>query len=564
MKPTFLILVIAIVNSGFAENWPAFRGNLARTGFYPGPAGCPTGGPLWKTSLGCEVISSPSVVDNVLYIGGRDSCIHAVDCGTGGVLWKTKTGGWVDASPLVDGNRIIVGSRDSTMYVLDKNSGQILGRMRAGVQLSSPALTAAGDIISGLGLPSGGISSYKAAALGKESAEPQWSVALPQYTYSSPAVHGQAVVIGATDGRFYGIGTDRRDTIWSLATGGAIYLSTPAIDDTIVYLAPGDEDRNVYAVNLLTGRVAWKSEGLSPAADTLKALEKRTSVRTLPSADLVRLLKMSPALRKKTIQRLGVQGIVLPRVPEAAALGKRTAGMSKQFIPLGGMKTSSVAVGANNVYVIQKDIGFVLNSDSVAEYRQQFFIQAIDKRTGAPAWKFGDWRASPQQGYCSSPVATRSMVYFGWGEGRMYGLDAASGRKIWEDSLEGNILSSPAIANGRLYMATMAGNIYAYDLLATPPGLDFNTSTYCYPNPAKNGVSHLQVYVAAKAELSIVVYNSVEKPVFRVNRTLAADEKYAYDWDVRGVANGVYFAIVKVRYDDGREDKKILKIAVLN
>jgi outer membrane protein assembly factor BamB len=142
-------------------------------------------------------------------------------------------------------------------------------------------------------------------------------------------------------------------------------------------------------------------------------------------------------------------------------------------------------------------------------------------------------------------------------------MSAETGEKLWEDSLHGHILSSPAIAMGKLFVATIDGYVYAYALSNTPPGLDFDKSTYCYQNPARNGVSHIQVYVAAKAELDIVVYNSAEKPVFRVSAALTVDEKYAYDWDLRNVANGVYFAIVKVKYEDGKKDQKILKIAVL-
>ena len=62
----------------------------------------------------------------------------------------------------------------------------------------------------------------------------------------------------------------------------------------------------------------------------------------------------------------------------------------------------------------------------------------------------------------------------------------------------------------------------------------------------------------------MVVYNVAEKPVFRVKRTIAADEKFVYRWNLSNVANGVYFAVIKVKYAGGGEDKKILKIAVLH
>jgi len=558
-----LLVAFAGFSVCIAADWPAFRGNLARTGYYPDPVGCPSGAPAWKLSLGCEIISSPAVSGNMLYIGARDSCLYAIDCGSGAVRWKKKTGGWVDASPLINEDRVIVGSRDSAIYLFDKRSGDISGIVRAGTQLSSPATTASGTLIAGWGIPGGGICAYGSGTLAKRLASPEWSIPLPQFTYSSPAVYGQAVVIGATDGKLYGIDASNRDTMWSLQTGGIIYLSTPAIDDTIVYFAPGDEDRGIYAVSLLTGRMIWKSETGAPGVDTTRALAKSRLSKRLTSSDLVELLRMSPEMRKKTIVRLRRQGIELPRVPQPQRLGKKTAASGRQFIPLDGMKSSSVGVGQTNVYVIQKDLGYVLTNDSLADYQQQFTIQALDKYTGAQAWNFSEWRKSPSLGYCSSPVVTENMVFFGWGEGRIYGLDAHTGEKLWQDSLQGHIVSSPAIAGTRLYVATMEGQMYAYDLTNGPPGLDFRKSTYCYPNPARSRIAHIQVYVNDPAECVITCYNAAEKPVFRASRTLAAGEKYAYDWDLSTVANGAYIAIVKVTYASGKTDKKVLKIGVL-
>lgn len=571
MKPSirFLFILLAVLGgvvSLQAADWPTFRGNMGRTGYYPDPVGCPSGAPAWKISLGCEIVSSPVVQEGVLYIGARDSCVYAIDCGSGIVRWKFKTGGWVDATPLVFGDRLIVGSRDSTVYVLDKNTGIALGRMIAGTQLSSPLVTAGGTVLTGVGLPKGGMAAYQVDGFQPQRTASQWSVSLPQYTYSSPAIRGQAVVIGATDGKLYGIDAGAKDTIWSLQTGGVIYLSTPAIDNVTVYFAPGDEDRNVYAVNLLTGAVLWKSSSLSPLDNAGGALTKKTSGHVLCSADLERLLRLDPASRKATILRLKGQGVSLPRVREwnapGTGLAKGAAGSAGDFIPLGGMKTSSVAVSPNNVYVVQKDLGYVLTNDSLVEYKQQFTLQMLNKSDGVPKWSFSERRTSPQLGYCSSPVATKNLVFFGWGEGRVFGLDAGSGKNLWQDSLQGHIISSPAIADGNLYVATMAGNLYKYTLTATPPGLDFQQSTYCYPNPARGSVSGLQVFVDRSAQMSMVVYTMADKPVFRIETGLTAGKRL-FDWDLRHVANGVYFARIRVKYADGSEEKKTVKIAVL-
>jgi hypothetical protein len=112
----------------------------------------------------------------------------------------------------------------------------------------------------------------------------------------------------------------------------------------------------------------------------------------------------------------------------------------------------------------------------------------------------------------------------------------------------------------------MNGYLYAFDLSAKPataPGTDFKSSTYCYPNPARDRVSHIQIYVDKPATALMTIYNNAEKPVFQLTRQLKAGEKYTYNWNLSQVANGVYFALVKVQYADGSSDKKVLKVAVL-
>jgi outer membrane protein assembly factor BamB len=558
MKKTFIktevSALLALFCSGilFAADWPAFRGNQQRTGYYADPVGFPSQKPLWTDSLRCSFVSSPSVVNGTLYIGGRDSCIYAIDDDDGNIVWKTKTKGWVDASPLVCNGMVIIGSRDGTIYVLDSRTGNVISLLGAGLQLSSAAMTLDGTILSGLGPPFNGFSAYNFLKAKWDNVQPSWNIPFDQITYSSPALSGPRAAIGASNGRLYGIDILAKDTSWSIQTNGGVYLSTPAIDDSAIYFAPGNSDGNIYAVGLADGAFFWKSNG-SPSYNLSK---KAAQVNMISPRQFRELLRLSPQDRASAIENLNKQGITVPEILQnSIPLEKKaTPGTAKDFFSYGEIKTSSVAVGQNNVYVIQKELGYP---------SPKFTLLALDKYQGTETWRFSEMRTCVQLGYSSSPVATKSMIFAGWGEGRIYGLSARTGEKIWSDSLHGDIISSPAIANMRLYVATMGGYLYAFDLSSTAPGLDFQTSTYCYPNPARGNVSHIQLFVLKAGTVDMTLYNSAEKPVFRFSRQLNAGDKSSCDWDLSRVANGVYFALVKVKYADGTSDKKVLKVAVL-
>jgi outer membrane protein assembly factor BamB len=558
MKKTFAktkvsaLLVLFCSGILLAADWPMFRGNQQRTGYYADPAGYPSQKPIWTDSLRCSFVSSPSVVNGTLYIGGRDSCIYAIDDDDGNVVWKTKTRGWVDASPLVYNGMVIIGSRDGTIYVLDSRTGNVISLLSAGLQLSSAAMTSDGTILSGIGPPFNGFSAYNFIRAKWDNVQPSWNIPFDQITYSSPALFGSRAVIGSSNGRLYGIDILAKDTSWSIQTGGGVYLSTPAIDDSAIYFAPGNSDGNIYALGLADGAFFWKSNG-SPS---YSLSQKAAQVNMISPRQFRELLRLSPQDRTSAIENLNKQGIGVPEIlRNSIGLAKKaTPGAVKDFFSYGEIKTSSVAVGPNNVYVIQKELGYP---------SPRFTLLALDKYQGTETWRFSEMRTCAQLGYSSSPLATKSVIFFGWGEGLLYGLSTKTGEKIWSDSLHGDIISSPAIANEKLYVATMDGYLYAYNLTATAPGLDFRKSTYCYPNPSRGLTSHIQLFVAKAGSVDMTLYNSAEKPVFRFSRHLSANEKFTYDWNLTRVANGVYIALIKAKYDDGTNDKTTLKVAVL-
>ena len=54
--------------------------------------------------------SSPSVMDNKVYVGSRDGNVYALDAANGQLIWNYTTGGSVDSSPSVMDNKVYIGS----------------------------------------------------------------------------------------------------------------------------------------------------------------------------------------------------------------------------------------------------------------------------------------------------------------------------------------------------------------------------------------------------------------------------------------------------------------------
>jgi len=58
------------------------------------------------------------VVEGVIYIGGDDNYVYALDRATGEQLWRFKTGYSVFSSPAVVGAVVYVGGYDNYIYAL--------------------------------------------------------------------------------------------------------------------------------------------------------------------------------------------------------------------------------------------------------------------------------------------------------------------------------------------------------------------------------------------------------------------------------------------------------------
>jgi outer membrane protein assembly factor BamB len=65
----------------------------------------------------------------------------------------------------------------------------------------------------------------------------------------------------------------------------------------------------------------------------------------------------------------------------------------------------------------------------------------------------------------SSPAVANGVVYVGSEDGNMYALNAATGAKEWSYTTGNSVISSPAVANGVVYVGSNDQRVYAFGLL---------------------------------------------------------------------------------------------------
>jgi hypothetical protein len=96
----------------------------------------------------------------------------------------------------------------------------------------------------------------------------------------------------------------------------------------------------------------------------------------------------------------------------------------------------------------------------------------------------------------SSPAVANGRVYVGSGDfdRRLYCLNATTGAQIWNATTDGAVHSSPAVAGTRVYVGSYDTRVYCFDALTGALVWTYKTGETVYSSPA---VANGRVYVGS-------------------------------------------------------------------
>ncbi len=98
------------------------------------------------------------------------------------------------------------------------------------------------------------------------------------------------------------------------------------------------------------------------------------------------------------------------------------------------------------------------------------------------------WTFTADQSLWAAPVSDGQRVYFGTLGHKVYAVDAASGAKAWEKSVDGAILGSPALeTGGLLFVDTYGGTVFALNPADGTQRWKFTASNWIWSGPALDG-----------------------------------------------------------------------------
>jgi outer membrane protein assembly factor BamB len=199
---------------------------VARIDFPPRPEPkAPLAQPVWTFEAGAPLWAGATFADGVVYAGGEDGRLHALDARTGRERWSFRAGGPIRTRATVAGGEVYFQADDGFLY----------------------------------GLAAGGVERWRVRVVEKPIDRLPFDNPKSRYDRfgSDVIVAGGRLYLGTHDGRVLALDAARGARVWEFASGDSV-LAAPAVDSGRVYF--GSYDRFVYALDSSTGRLVWKRD----------------------------------------------------------------------------------------------------------------------------------------------------------------------------------------------------------------------------------------------------------------------------------------------------------------
>jgi eukaryotic-like serine/threonine-protein kinase len=264
---------------------------------------------------------------------------------------------------------------------------------------------------------------------------------------SSPAYSNGVVYIGDLGGWLNALNASDGKKLWAFKTNGEIKSSPVVVGDQVLI---GSYDEHLYGLSARTGAVRWKFKTNGPVHSTPSIADGMAFIAGCD--ELFRAIRLSDGKEVFNVSSGAYTG-ASPALRDGSA-----------FYGTFDNEVLSVSLAQKQIAWRyehpQRKFPFY---SSAAVTSTRVVVGGRDKMVhgitlaGKPAWTFMT-RARVE----SSPAIADGRVFVGSNDGRFYVLGLNDGAKLWEFNAGGPLSASPAIANGRIVIGSQDGRLYCF------------------------------------------------------------------------------------------------------
>jgi len=233
------------------DDWSSFRGDAQLTGVASGPL--PEGMEvLWTFEAGEGIESTAAVVDGMVYVGGLDGVLYALDFATGEEVWRYQAGDEIKSSPSVRDGVVYVGDESGLFHAVGATDGKKIWTFTTDAGIIASASFAGGGVIFGS-------QDNFLYCVKPQDGSLRWKVETDSFVYATAAiaqVKGREVaLVAGCDGLLRAIDVKNGSQVSAVAIDAYVGAS-PVVGNGRAYF--GTFENNVLAVDLAAGEVVWR------------------------------------------------------------------------------------------------------------------------------------------------------------------------------------------------------------------------------------------------------------------------------------------------------------------
>lgn len=404
---------------------------------------------------------------NKVYIGGADKQLYCLDALNGKIKWQVEADDWIRSKPFVDDKNIYFATISGRLYNLKPN-----GKIRWDKKISSHAIYA--DLVSSgeeLLITDSNLNLYCFNNKGKQvwkksilcaftndKGERIFTDQLSGGTFyqSKPTAADGNLVFGTPSGFLYSINAETGKENWKFEMGGAISVGA-ALADGKVYAGQQGGERFFYCLDAKTGELVWK--------------------QTVPggwvwgSATVDDGMVYVPTVNGYALCLDGETGHIVWMYPTAKSVPAEPA-VDGDLVYFGSWSRSLYAFHKKTGEIVWKENGVGLDSGTLIAEKGKIYLPHhwnlftyFDAKSGELlcAGNKNDDEKGVFSNFNASPAFVDGMAFFTARVGvglrgvplasKVFQVNPETGKIGWTFP-DGGGLSAPALASGRVYIAS--------------------------------------------------------------------------------------------------------------
>ena len=315
-----------------------------------------------------------------------------------------------------------------------------------------------------------------------------WTYEVGESIESSAAIVGRTVFVGSQKGELVSLNLDNGAVYWKFSTGGPIGESSPAYSSGVVYI--GNLDGWLNALNASDGKKLWAFKTESEIKSSPVVVGDRVLIGSydqnlycLSTRNGSLLWKVrtdgpvhaTPGIADGVAFIAGCDEVFRAiRISDGKQIFQVSSGSYTGASP--ALRGGSAFYGTfgNEVLMLslaerrivwryehpQRKFPFyssaAVTGDRVVLGGRDKMVHGVTT-AGKAVWTFTT-RARVE----SSPAIADGRVFVGSNDGMFYVLNLSSGAKLWEFNSGAPLSASPAIANGRIVIGSQDGRLYCF------------------------------------------------------------------------------------------------------